>query len=338
VVANAFSIREVDLSDPHSFLGSPNMHFIAKAHGLWDGRGRLDFTRTYSDGEYLHKYYSGRRVWGAYAMLAPSAHLPVEYGEWRESRPYPATLRPDRKVTVTEFQKVMRSYYEGTAYDQTRGLAAGPWGTPDHAMAGGSQGKKGNWERTIALWRTSDSHLVQARADVPAEVRGVLWWGAHTAATTIYVPVFSGATKLPGLLLGHYEALDKGTLFWACRYLFNTVQLKYSRMIGPVRALQGRLEATLGQQLVDQTTAAVEAAEPSERGAIAAQMGATHAEQVLRELWALFDHLMFTYGDGFIARTAADGAYEAVADPYPDWWLDAVNYSQGPPPCAGAGV
>ena len=33
VVANMFTIREVDLKDSRNFLGSANMHAIAEAHG-----------------------------------------------------------------------------------------------------------------------------------------------------------------------------------------------------------------------------------------------------------------------------------------------------------------
>mmetsp|Transcript_18820 Transcript_18820/g.50602 ORF Transcript_18820/g.50602 Transcript_18820/m.50602 type:complete len:588 (+) Transcript_18820:24-1787(+) len=332
VVANAFMVREVDLDDPVNFLGSRNMYSIAKAHGLWDGTGLLDFTAVFSDGEYLHKFYSGRRVWGAYHMLAPSAAMPVDYEEWRKSRPYPATTRPDRLVNVHDFALVMRSYYEGTPFDQTKGLAAGPWGTPDHAMAnGGSHAMKGNWERTIGLWRTSDSHIVQARDGVPEAVRGVLWWGAHAAPTTVYVPFTSGLTDLPNATLGHYEWQDKSTLLWACRWIFNLVQLKYSRMILHVRDLQDAYHARAKSAVERVTALAASATDAVEIRQALDDMARDLAEDAVVQLRELSDMLMFKYGDGFIAGFDSQGKYVAKPDPYPDWWLNAVNFSSGPP-------
>ena len=79
-----FTIRGVNLTDTHNFLGSDNMHTIAQAKGWWDpSKGLLDFTAVYSDGEYAHKYYSGRRMWGAYHIWAPSKELPTNYTDLR---------------------------------------------------------------------------------------------------------------------------------------------------------------------------------------------------------------------------------------------------------------
>ncbi len=61
VVANMFSIREVDLADTRNFLGTAAMWDIAQQAGLWAPGQPTDFTATFSDGEYAHKYYSGRR-------------------------------------------------------------------------------------------------------------------------------------------------------------------------------------------------------------------------------------------------------------------------------------
>ena len=60
VAANMFTIRVIDFYDKSTFLGSRNMSAIARAHGLWDGKGDFDFTRAFSLGEYGNKYYSGR--------------------------------------------------------------------------------------------------------------------------------------------------------------------------------------------------------------------------------------------------------------------------------------
>ena len=78
-VNNMFSIRVMD-DDTDNFLHSPLMWEIAAEHGYWAEGQPKDFTATFSDGEYAHKYYSGRRSWAVFNLLAPSQALPVEYG------------------------------------------------------------------------------------------------------------------------------------------------------------------------------------------------------------------------------------------------------------------
>lgn len=56
VVANMFSVREVNLSDTFNFLGRQDMWEIAEKEGLWKPGQEMDFTATFSDGEYAHKY------------------------------------------------------------------------------------------------------------------------------------------------------------------------------------------------------------------------------------------------------------------------------------------
>ncbi len=92
IVANMFTVRAVNLSDSFNFLGSPNMLPIAEKHGRWDpSRGLLDFTATFSFGEYAHKYYSGRRMWGGYRLMT-DVQLPDTYGNLTTDLVYNTTI------------------------------------------------------------------------------------------------------------------------------------------------------------------------------------------------------------------------------------------------------
>jgi len=232
------------------------------------------------------------------------------------------------KPGVADVAHAMRSYYEGTQFDQTVTHAAGPWGTPDHVYGGSAGGKvKGNWERTIGLYRTSDSFIVQSRAWLPASVGGVLWWGPHAAPYTAYVPLAAGMGALPDCTLGHPAALSKPTLFWAVRYLANYAQLKRNHMITEIDAYQSK-QHTAGLALVASVDAKANGTSPA---TLQADFSA-HANKVLADLWALSDALMFKYADGYINTINAKGELHVASESYPDWWLNEVDYKDGPPP------
>lgn len=74
VVTNMFTIRTVDLSDQYHFIGSDYMYTVAKRQHIWVPNTHLDFTKVFSNGEYAHKFYSGRNMWGLFRNMAPS-HL-----------------------------------------------------------------------------------------------------------------------------------------------------------------------------------------------------------------------------------------------------------------------
>ena len=155
--------------------------------------------------------------------------MPAEYLEYRYSKPYPVTAKPDALISVADIAAVNRLYYIGTNYSQAGsgysadmpdeggappslragvelGYPGGPWGSPDHvagnnntAMPSGANqyGIAGNWERTIGLYRTSESYISQSRKNLPDECGGVLWYGPYSATYTVYTPFAAGMKELP---------------------------------------------------------------------------------------------------------------------------------------------
>ena len=231
VVANMFTIRDVNLSDTENFMGSLNMHSTALELGLWDGEGALDFTAVYSDGEYSHKYYSGRRMWGALDWWRPSLKLNATYGDLRTDlpHPFPWSVVPEEKVSVGDMIALHRYHYEGTAYDMTKGIQAGPFGTPDRYGVIGlpndkAAGSIGAWERSIGLYRTTYTWILASRAK---EEQGVIWFGPADADKTVFLPLMVAMGDPPrSLMVGHQAVLDRASSYWSHRYVQNIVQLK----------------------------------------------------------------------------------------------------------------
>jgi len=296
---------------------------VAKARGWWQAsEGPLDFTKVYSDGEYAHKFYSGRRMWGAYRLLAPQAakELPANYSDLRtQADIYPATLPTTRALSPLDLMAVHRDMYEGTPHDMTQGLAAGPFGNPDRYAAAASTKLAGSWERSIALYRTTSSHVVQARAWLPNAVGGVAWFGPHAALGTCYIPLPAGAAAVPdAYTAANPSKLSRASAYWAHKYVLNLARARYSDSMKVVAAVQQALEAAAWERVRGDNGTGLLGAR------YLAARSAADAAAVLEAWWALPDQLMERFADGWLDDGAPMG--------YPDAWLKRVGWQEGPPP------
>lgn len=328
VLANMFVIRQLDPDDSDNFLMSDSVHSVAQDYGWWKSEeGLLDFTKVYSDGEYAHKYYSGRRMWGAYHLAAPSKKFPPNYVDLQSDHVYPVFTTPDTLLSVQDLFRFHRYTYQGTPFDLSAlgNLAGGPFGSPDRWKAGpGEQQVQGNWERPIGLYRTSDTYIVQSNEG--AAMGAVLWYGPSSALATVFTPFLVGLSDVPASFRsGHQAQFSRESAFWAVCYAHNLANLKWSYMYGDVTKRQLELESS--------SVAMVQAMEDDfqQNGNfdIVEETYQKNVETIVSSLWSLSDELMFKYADGFV-NELPDGMSQMVG--YPAWWLEAVGFRDGPPP------
>ncbi len=128
IVANQFTIRGVD-PDSDSFMYSDNLWEVAIRNQLWAyGDAKLDFLKTYGLPR-AHSPYATRRVWRVFSLVAPSLVLPPNTNMWGDD--YPFSVRAESVLTPQDLMRIQRDHYEGTQFDLTQGLAAGPYGDPN---------------------------------------------------------------------------------------------------------------------------------------------------------------------------------------------------------------
>ena len=76
------------------------------------------------------------RVWSIYRRSAPSRNFAADYFRGVESaEDYPLFIKPDKALALADVMDLMRDHYEGTPYDMTKGVDAGPFGSPFRARA-----------------------------------------------------------------------------------------------------------------------------------------------------------------------------------------------------------
>mmetsp|Transcript_89928 Transcript_89928/g.160025 ORF Transcript_89928/g.160025 Transcript_89928/m.160025 type:complete len:611 (-) Transcript_89928:35-1867(-) len=311
VIANMFVIREINFTDSHNFLFSESVKTVASDKGWWKPEGgKLDFTKLYSNGEFAHKFYSGRRMWGAYRLLG--VDTADDYTDLQAEIVYPVTAKPKELVGVRQVFDIYRDYYQGTKYDMTKGLAAGPFGDPDRFDTE-SQTVKGNWERSIGLYRTSSTHVVQTRR---SNQGAVLWFGPHAAAGTVFLPIAAKATVVPhAYTVADPKNYSRDSAYWWHRHAFNAAKIRYNTAMQDLREIQVRLEDD-GEKLVQSLQ---NITDPQ----ILNEAYAKHAVNIQTAFSALPTTLMTKYADGWLNDDSPIG--------YSSDWLQAVGYSQGPP-------
>ena len=336
IIANEFRIREVDPADPNMRY-SKNLFDELQKSGWWDPKkGKLDWLKAVSYGEMNHPYYSLRRIWRITQKLKPSMHFSpwVSDGFTKE---YPISFRPDNKLSVSDIMALHRDHYEGTQFDLTKGLAAGPFGCPyrfngpyDGSSENISEDKKmwGAWERAISVYNVGYIYVNQARSWMPDPIGGICWYGPDKPYLTCFVPFYVGISELPSA----YETcdiskFDRNSAWWTFNFVSNLAGLKFSYMKQDVIDVQQKNESRelLEALSIDDEALSLYAENPEQVVSLLTQYCMENSQKVLTAWRDLSDLLVVRYADGYVNIPKLS---ESVG--YPKDWLKGVNYKQGP--------
>lgn len=248
VSANRSRIGAINLDDTDHFMASSNIYTLAQEYGWWDPDSGEEFKVYETYGYKAHSAYNSRREWRVLSLLAPSLNLDPE------AERYPFSVKPDKPVTPQDLMRINRDVYEGTPYDLTAGLAAGPFGTPNRYPTSGSANPPGSsgWERAISMFRAVYSTVVVARDGMPDMIGGMTWFGYDAPHSTCYVPIYCGVSYLPesfnkGMRGGSYDVFSRESAYWAFNFVSNFADLKFSYMIEDIKAVRDPFEAEFFQ-------------------------------------------------------------------------------------------
>lgn len=330
--ANGIRIRRFPMDDPQSCLYSPDVVDFAVTKGYWDPASGepFDFAAAYDAATAQSRRYTATRVWSIFQRAAPSLAADLDPAYHRgdpDAEPYPLWIRPDRKLTTADVMALMRDHYEGTPYDMTAGLDAGPFGTPNRwrPMTWEVDGVTYSWERPVSTQQTGFSFVSQSRSWLPDAIGGVYWYGVDDTSMTVYVPLYAGIEELPpSFTVGALSAFSWDSAWWVFNLVANYANLKYSHMAPEIRAVQAELEGNMLaiQPAVEKVAAELWRTDPTLARRFLTDYSVSHAEQVVRRWKALAEHLFTRYNDGYVAGDDPDD--EDVERGYPETWLREV--------------
>ncbi len=325
--ANGLRVREFPLDDPENCVYSENVVSLAVEKGYYDPAGgeAFSFADAYDEPSVQSRRYTATRVWSIFRRAAPSIELNTEYHRGVEgAEPYPLWIKPDRKLSVADVMALMRDHYEDTHYDMTKGLDAGPYGTPNRwrPMSWEVDEGKYTWERPISTQQTGFSFVSQSRSWLPDAVGGVFWYGLDDTYTSCYVPLYAGIDRVPhSFTVGSIEKFSWDSAWWVFNFVANIANLKYSMMVEDIVEVQKELEGRFlaMQPVVEQTALALAEKDPDLMRQYLTQYSVGQGEEMVRRWKELGEFLLTKYNDGYVAGTDDD-----VEQGYPESWLREV--------------
>jgi dipeptidase len=246
--ANMARIGHFPLDDPETCLYSENVISFATEKGYYDPSSGepFHFNLAYNPPTPDRLKYCETRVWSLFRRSAPSLELTSDYhrGVVGAER-YPLSVKPDHKLTLADVMSLVRDHYEGTEYDMTKGLTAGPFGNPNRIrpLNWSVDSVDYSWERPISTYNTAFSYIAQLRGWLPDDIGGIAWFGEDDTYFTCYMPLYASITEIPSpLSSGDINKYSPESAWWIFNFVSNIANIRYNEMIKDVQALQRSLE------------------------------------------------------------------------------------------------
>ncbi len=330
--ANRARIGEFPLNDPENCIYSKNVISFAIEKGFYDpDSGKpFRFCDAYCPEKPKHRRSADIRVWSMLRRIAPSEHFSTDYLHGNEGAlPYPLWVKPDKKLSVSDLFSLMRDHYEGTDYDMTKGIDAGPFGTPNRYKPGQWTVDDVNytWDRPISTFHTAFSIVSQSRHWLPNSIGGLIWYGVDDTYTTCYTPLYCGINNLPkSHVVGTRDKFSWDSSWWIFNFVANFANIRYSDMIKDIQTVQKQIETNVLalQPVVEKTALELAESDPLLMKRYLTDYCVAQGQLMVSRWRDLGEHLISKYNDGYVKDE--DGKPQEKG--YPQAWLKEVTHAR----------
>lgn len=314
--ANQARIQQFPLNDPNNCIYSEDVISFAKSKGYYTGlNANFSFAKAYNPLDFGGQRYCEARVWSFFNRFNKDMAQFVTYAKGSTHDPMPLYIKPDRKLSLTDLQEMMRDHYEGTELDWRHDVGAGPFESP-------YRWAPLEWtvdsvaycnERPIATQQTGFTFVSQLRSWLPNVIGGVLWFGTDDAAQTVYTPIYCSITEIPNCYKvgnGDLYNFSWTSSFWIQNWVSNMVYSKYNYMHPDLVKVQSELENKFlkEQNATEQEALNLYNESPEKAVAFLTNYSVNQAEYAFDKWKQLGEFLLIKYMDG-IVRKEVDGQF-----------------------------
>ncbi|RPH34518.1 MAG: hypothetical protein EHM93_00350 [Bacteroidales bacterium] len=327
--ANHARIGTFPLNDPENCLYSKGVINFAIEKGYYNPKlGKpFEFNNAYDPANAEKLKYSETRVWSLFRRVAPSLNLSFDFHRGLTDIPYPLYIKPDKTLSTLDVFGLVRDHYEGTPFDMTQGLAAGPYNTPqrNRPLPFYVDSVKHSWERPISTYNASFSFVAQLRSGLSREVGGLLWFGFDDSYFTCYTPLYCSINKLPESFgKGEENKFSRESAWWVFNFVSNYSNLIYRDMVKDMQNVQFGLENGFVQRQDSVENIAIDLLKSDKGKAIQflTETSVGAGNKVIKQWQDLGDLLIAKYNDGYIRDSKGDTKNNG----YPkEWYRRVVN-------------
>ncbi len=335
VCPNESRIGEIDLKNKDFFMASENVITQAIEMGLYDPQGGEPFNwkKTYSPRETSASASKGSsaRLWRFLDLVAPSKNFSPD----TPNMELPFSVKPDKKISVTDVFDILRDNYEGTPFYTAKGIMGGPFENPNYTFRSTLDEKQYRVARSIGMNRSEYTTVIQVRDWLPDPIGGLIWLGLGSLNTTCFAPFYGGITRMPkSYQFGDHWELDRRVARWAFDYTDFHTQVVYSYAIQDVRKAQTKWERSAVERTreIDEKALALYKESPEKARKFLTDYSCDHAHAMVNAWWKLGDNLLVKYNH-FSIYDSENRKRDRLE--YPEAWIRAlikVNGLESQPP------
>ena len=197
VAPNRFNIDYFDFNSEDTMSSADLEQFITDHHLNPD----IDVTtpnlrHIFGSASDKDRAYNNPRAWYVHRLFAKDVA-----DEQPEDQDLPFIVYPKKKLSVDDVKFALSSHYQGTAFD--------PY---EHEQAPLKY-------RPIGINRNQESHILQIRPNMPANIAGVHWLGYGPNTFNAFVPFYVSVTTTPASFEKTTPTFDVSTSYWLTRVI-----------------------------------------------------------------------------------------------------------------------